>query len=162
LRDGRKLNAFIERYNWDYSEKGGEIPRLDSLSSGRVTQVRKALLEEANRWHIQAAASHQLERRLRVKIAGKVGENYNELRQYSKSLKVLEDCYPLWEGVEVTKSSLEEQLHYLDQAYKAAVQLKNQGKAGWASRESSTTNSKMAELNKAERDREAAKAALMA
>ena len=162
LRDGRKLNMFIERYNWDYSEGGGEIPRLDSLSSSQVARVRGALLEEANRWHLQAAASPQLERRLRVKIAGKVGENYNELKQYTKSLKVLEDCYPLWEGVEVTKSSLEEQLHYLDQAYKAAVQLKNQGKAGWASRESSNTNSKMAELNKAERDREAAKAAMMA
>lgn len=162
LRDGRKLNSFIERYNWDYSEGGGEIPRLVSLSSGQVNQVRRALLEEANRWHIQAAASHLLERRLRVKIAGKVGENYNELRQYSKSMKVLEDCYPLWEGVEVTKNSLEEQLHYLDQAYKAAVQLKNHVKAGWVSRETAATNSKMAELNKAEQNREAAKAALMA
>jgi len=162
LRDGRKLNTFIERYNWDYSEGGGEIPRLGSLSAGQVNQVRRALLEEANRWHIQAAASPQLERRLRVKIAGQVGENYNDLRQYSKSMKVLEDYYPLWEGVEVTKNSLEEQLHYLDQAYKAAVQLKNHVKVGWASRESSSTNSKMAELNKAEQNREAAKAALMA
>lgn len=162
LRDGRKLNTFIERYNWGFSEGSGDFPRLASLSSGQVNQVRQALLEEANRWHIQAAASLQLERRLRAKIAGKVGENYNELRQYSKSIKILEDFYPLWEGVEVTKSSLEERLNYLDFAYKASVHLKNQGKAGWVIRETSATNSKLAELNKAEQDREAAKAAMMA
>lgn len=161
LKDGRKLSAFIERYNWDFSEKGEPLPTLDTLTKSNVNQVRRALLAEANRWHQQAVNSNLLERRLRVRIAGRMGENLNELKQFAKSLTFLEECFPLWGGVETTKKSLQEKLSYLELAYKAAAQTKNQSKLGWVSRETATTNSQLSELEKAERDRQHARAALL-
>ena len=161
LRDGRKLGAFIDRFNRSFAEKGHGLPALHGTQSAQLNRVRQGLLREANRWSLRAAAAPQLEARVRARMCARVGANLNALGRYKEALGVLEEGHPNWKRVPDSASAHQEHLQFLREVTTAALHLKNRAMMDWATREASEVNGKLAGLDKARRDKEAARAAML-
>jgi hypothetical protein len=162
LSDGRKLRAFIARYNRDFAESGHDLPRLTEISTAVVTRVRHALLSEASRWYLQAGGSATLERRQRLRMLAQAGENLNTLERHREALNALQQNYALWQRVPESPVTLAEHAAYLKHLSSAAIQLKRRDVVDWCAHESSEVNGKLHAIETARRDREQARAALLA
>lgn len=162
LSDGRKLRAFIDRYNRDFADRGHELPRLQEISVAQVTRVRHALMSEANRWFLQAAGAPTLERRQRLRMLTQAGENLNSMGHHRDALRVLEEHCGLWQRVPESPATLQEHADYLKQLTSAAIQLKQRDVLEWASREAGEVNGKLHAIETRKREREQMRAALLA
>ena len=162
LKDGRKLRTFIERFNRDYAAERRELPRLTEINISQVTRLRQALLGEATGWYRQAAGFPALDRRQRLRMAAQAGENLIAMNRHREALALLQQHYGLWIRVRETPRTLQERADYLTLAATAAIQLKRREAMAWASKEAAEVNGKLATVETQKRERDQARAALLA
>ncbi len=162
LGDGRKLKNFVDRFNLDFADRGRQIPPFNSATSAQVRRVRTALLREGVNWQLRAAATPTLELRVRLNSALQAGSSLITLGDHARALKELEDGYELWRGIPESAASLQDKSEYLKEYTSAAVHLKRRSKLEWVTREISDVSEKQANIERKEKERQQAKAVLLA
>jgi len=162
LGDGRKLKSFLDRYNRDFAESGHELPPLGKPNSSQMNRLQRGLINEAVRWHQQAAAFSQLDRRVRARSAARAGQCLMQLGRYRKALDVMGAQFPVWRGIPENETSLREKANYLKLLSSAAMQSKQRSEVAWIAKESNDVSTKLSKIEKDRRDRDQARAAMQA
>ena len=155
LSDGRKARNFIVRFNREFAQSGGPLPLPRGAQGPEWLQLRMALLDEANRWSLQAARSGVLDPRIRANTFAQVARNHALMGQPSKAIAVLKEGNFNWGNFKPTEASLREQVEYLSQAIASAGQMKDRNRAAWASKDLGEVQAKLSEYEKVRREKEA-------
>ena len=161
LKDGRKLKNFVSRYNWEYAEKGRELPDPQRLNSQSLNVLRSILLGEVTQWYVRGTDVPALDRLARLTLVKKAAQIYMEINKMPAALHLLEQGYHLWHKVPFSQGVMEEQAEYLNMLVQTATRTNKRDSIGWAGQELSRLREELGVMHKEAKQKEAFRKALL-